>query len=373
MVKKLLFFGVCALFLTVSPVHAAASSTPAPYSPDEYSKGTVVQVIKEEKTESGRLTQHVEVEITSGAESGKKVSIVYGDIDGVTTHQKVSPGDSVVIVKIPDGEHSTYYISDFNRMPWLAILVVIFFVAAVICGRWRGITSLAGLISTIGILLLYIVPRIIAGDSPTITVLIGATAIILVSMFFAHGFNRSTGIAVLSTFGTLLFAVGFATFAVKFANLFGTGSEEALFIQLHNAAQLDIHGVLLGGIIIGTLGVLDDITTAQTTTAKELFDARPTMRFAELFTRAMRVGREHIASLVNTLVLAYAGASFPLFLLLYATQDTQPLWVVLNSQQMAEEIVRTLVGSTTLVLAVPLSTALAAYFYTKKKVLTRGD
>jgi uncharacterized membrane protein len=344
---------------------ALATTTSSAYIPDQYAKGVVVHIDKEEKTESNRVIQHVEVKITSGPETGRTVSIQYGDIDGIASRQKVAIGDSIIVIKIPDGAHSTYFISDFNRTPWLIFLTIIFFAAVFLCGGWRGLTSLTGLISTVAILLLYIVPRIIAGDSPITTVLIGTTAIILVSMFFAHGFNTQTTVAVASTFITLIFAISFALLAVKLARLFGTGTEEAMYIQLGNATQIDLRGVLLGGIIIGTIGVLDDVTTAQTAAAHEIFDARPTMHFGELCTRVMRVGREHIASLVNTLVLAYAGASFPLFLLLYATKETQPLWIVLNSQQMAEEIVRTVVGSTTLVLAVPLSSALAAWYYTR--------
>lgn len=183
-------------------------------------------------------------------------------------------------------------------------------------------------------------------------------------MFFAHGFNKSTRIAVASTGITLAIASALAYLAVTITSLFGTGSEEAMFVQVGATGSLDLRGILLAGIIIGTLGVLDDITTAQTAAVRELHDAKSTMKFREMFTRVMRIGHEHIASLVNTLVLAYAGASFPLFLLFYTT-SAQPLWVIINSQQVAEEIVRTLVGSTSLILAVPISSAIAAYYYTK--------
>ncbi len=357
------------LFVWAAPVSIAhaATSVAAP-SPDEYYKGTVVHIIKEIKKPGTELySQDVEVRLTTGPETDKLVPLNYGGSDAITAKQKVVVGDKVVIIRVLDATTNapTYYLSDFDRLPWLYGFIIFFFVIACIFGGRRGITSLGGLVSTVAILLLYIVPRIIAGDSPVTTVLIGSAAIILFSMFFAHGINRQTAVAVVSTFGTIIFAIGFAALAIKLAHMFGTGSEEAMYIQLNNAGTLDVRGVLLGGMIIGTIGVLDDVTTAQTAAAAEIHDAKPGMHFTELFTRVMRVGREHIASLVNTLVLAYAGASFPLFLLLYSTRDAQPLWVVFNSQQLAEEITRTVVGSVTLVLAVPLSSALAAWYYTR--------
>jgi uncharacterized membrane protein len=145
----------------------------------------------------------------------------------------------------------------------------------------------------------------------------------------------------------------------------GNGTEDAFFLQA-NSLKINLQGVFLSGIIIGVLGVLDDVTTGQSAAVEELHFANPTLGFSELYRRGLSVGREHIASLVNTLVLAYTGVSFP-FLLLYGSRQLQPLWVTLNGNFIAEEIVRTLVGSSVLVIAVPLTTLLAAYYYGRKR------
>lgn len=352
-VKTLL---ICAAFL---PTVASAQTTPV-YNPDEYYRGTVTRIISETKNES--TIQQVEIQL----QDGKKIEITH-TIQPGEKNVHVATSDKIIVIKIPSeiSGQETYYISDFYRLPSMIWFAILFFALVLILGRWRGLTSMTGLIATVAILVGVIIPLIVKGYNPLLVVLGGSLLIICASMYFAHGFKRSTTLAVSSTAITLALASIFAFIAVHTARLLGTGSEEAMFVQLSGDIPLDLRGVLLAGIIIGSLGVLDDITTAQTAAVHELHDAKPGMKFAELFMRVMRIGREHIASLVNTLVLAYAGASFPLFLLLYSS-DVQPLWVVLNSQQIAEEVMRTLVGSIALVLAVPISSALAAYFYTKK-------
>jgi len=151
---------------------------------------------------------------------------------------------------------------------------------------------------------------------------------------------------------------------VEGSQLLGLGSEEAMFLQLDPSLTLNLQGLLLSGIIIGTLGVLDDVTASQAAVVDEISKANESLGFKELYKRGLSVGHEHIAALVNTLFLAYAGAALPLFLLFYINK-TQPLWVILNGELIAEEIVRTMVGSSALVLAVPITTALAAYFIPK--------
>jgi len=172
---------------------------------------------------------------------------------------------------------------------------------------------------------------------------------------------------MLSTLITLGISIGLATFFVNISRLLGQGSEDAMFLANSSLGEINLQGLLLAGIIIGTLGVLDDITTAQTSVVGELRLANPTLSKHELHKRALVVGKEHISSLVNTLVLAYAGASLPLFLLFSAYPDT-PFWYSLNSQFISEEVVRTLVGSTALILAVPISTYIAAHFLSKTEV-----
>jgi uncharacterized membrane protein len=168
-----------------------------------------------------------------------------------------------------------------------------------------------------------------------------------------------------SSVATLLIAIGFAQFFVKISKLLGLGSEGAFYLQGNAGVSLNFQGILISSIIIGMLGVLDDVTTAQSATVEELKKAQPNLGRKNLYKHAISVGKEHIASLVNTLALAYVGASLTLFLLL-ATNEAQPFWVVLNSEFLAEEIVRMLAGSVALILAVPISTLLAVFWFSKK-------
>ena len=194
----------------------------------------------------------------------------------------------------------------------------------------------------------------------------GGIMIIFISLYLAHGFNKRTSLALVSTLITFHLALGFGYLALNGARLFGMGSEEALLLTYTDlGVGIDLRGLLLGAIVIGALGVLDDITTAQTATVEEIHKADKKLSVKELYKRGLSVGHEHIASLVNTLVLAYVGVAFPVLLLLMDTNE--PFWVILNNEFMAEEVGRTLVGSLTLVLAVPIATGLAAHVYGQKK------
>ena len=189
--------------------------------------------------------------------------------------------------------------------------------------------------------------------------LIGSVGIACTSLYLAHGLNRRTTIALMSTMITLVLSTLLAVAFVHLAKLFGMGAEESVFLQVGTLQQVNLRGLLLGGIIIGALGVLDDITTAQTAAIDELSKANATLGFSELYRAGTSIGREHIASLINTLALAYVGASLPV-LLLFSINQEMPWWVIVNSEFVAEEIVRTLVGSSTLLFAVPISTWIAA-------------
>lgn len=257
-------------------------------------------------------------------------------------------------------------------MPALGLAVGLFFGLAVLFSRRRGVTAILGLGITALILARFIVPAIIGGSNPLVVSLVGALAIAFSSIYLAHGFNLRTSIAVGSTLLTLVIAWVMAIVFVSLANLFGLGSEEAFYLQLAPVEQLNLRGLLLGGIILGALGVLDDITTAQAAAVDELRKANPALPVQELYRRGLSVGTEHITSLVNTLFLAYAGASLPLFILFTIYNET-PVWVALNSEFVAEEIVRTLVGSVALILAVPITTVAAAIILSRRgRVGTEG-
>jgi len=213
-------------------------------------------------------------------------------------------------------------------------------------------------------------PRILSGSDPLLVCFIGSVAIAFVSIYVAHGFKVRTSLAVASTIAIIALTAVMDYVIVHWTQLFGIGSEEAVYAQFGGAGIINLRGLLLGGIVIGVLGVLDDITTAQAAVVDELRSANPSLGFKELYRRGISVGREHIVSLINTLVLAYVGASFPLVLLF--RQSGQPLGFVINSHLVAEEIVRSLIGSTALIVAVPLTTALSAYVYSRYRSLGRS-
>jgi uncharacterized membrane protein len=269
------------------------------------------------------------------------------------------PGDVIVMARDAGGPASSYDVVDRYRLPALGLAALLFVGCAIGMSRVRGVTALIGLGASLLILSRFVVPRIMAGANPLAISLIAAFAVGLVSLYLAHGFNRRTSVALLGTMVTLAFATGLADLIVGLAHLSGRGSDEALFLQTGYLETVNLRGLLLGGIVLGALGVLDDITTAQAAAVEEISRADPGLGVRDLYRRGLSVGREHITSLVNTLVLAYAGASLPLFIL-FTLNTNQPLWVTLNSEFVAEEIARTIIGSLALTLAVPITTALAA-------------
>ncbi|OHA55401.1 MAG: hypothetical protein A2388_00685 [Candidatus Veblenbacteria bacterium RIFOXYB1_FULL_43_13] len=332
---------------------------------DEYARAEVMTIIEEgqrsfDNEAYSQPYQLVRLRVLSGPEVGKELEIRHGYDFPIREQQKVAVGQTVVLVKTQAFGETTYLISDPYRLPWVGLIVAIFLVVAVFFGRFKGIGSVIGLLVSILILVKYIVPTIVSGGNPVTTSLVGSVAIAVLSLYPAHGFSRRTSIALVSMLISLGLATGLASLFVGLARLFGMGTEEAFYVQMGLLENIDLKGLLLGGIIIGALGVLDDVTTGQAAAVDEIHKANPTLPFIELYRRGLSVGREHITSLVNTLALAYIGAGLPL-LLLFTTNTVQPLWVAMNAESIVEEIIRTLVGSTTLIFAVPITTALMAH------------
>jgi len=340
--------------------------------PDEYSVGKITSLVKEGERNIGGENwgfKIYEIRIIKGKEKGRAVFIELDDFYAANKNRSFKIGDSVIVVKSYQLDTSAkYYIADSYRLKPLIFIALLFLLAAIIFGRLRGFTSVLGLATTVGVIVAYLVPQIASGANPYYVSLAAAAIIATLSLFLAHGFSVRTTIAYVGTLLALGLSALLAASWVTWARLFGMGSEEALFLQGSELGDINLRGLLLGGIILGVLGILDDITTAQAAVVEELKRANPKLTFAELYRRGLSVGREHIASLINTLFLVYAGASLPLFLL-FAVNKIQPLWFIVNSESIAEEIVRTLVGSVCLILAVPITTALAALFYGRRKQL----
>jgi uncharacterized membrane protein len=238
------------------------------------------------------------------------------------------------------------------------LLLALLFAAAVLAfGRLRGALSLVGLALSLAIVLLFVTPAILDGKSPLLVALVASFAAMLSTIALAHGLGPKSLAAILGTAGSLLLTVGLAVLFTDLTHLTGLSSEEAAILQL-DGAQVNFQGLLLAGMVIGALGVLDDVTISQSSTVMALRGANPALGFGRLFALAMHVGRDHVSATVNTLVLAYVGASLPL-LLLFSSGELGVL-DALNLELVAKEVVATLVGSIGLIAAVPITTALAA-------------
>ncbi len=280
----------------------------------------------------------------------------------------VGPGDKVTLLVLDDGAGGprTYSIADYQRGTSLWILGAVFALAVVAFGRWRGLTALLGLGITFAVLLLFIVPAILDGRSPVLVAVVGAAFIMLTVLYLTHGLTATTTVAVAGTLASLTLTAGLSALAIAFTHLSGIGDETATYLNI-TEGDVNMRGLLLAGIVIGSLGVLDDVTVTQSATVSELALANPAYGFRRLYGAATRIGRAHIASVINTIVLAYAGASLPL-MLLFRTSGT-PAGELLTGEMIAQELVRSAVGTIGLIAAVPITTALAAFIAARTQVV----
>jgi uncharacterized membrane protein len=309
----------------------------------------------------------VEVEIGEGEDEGDTFSFDYST--GPRT-RSIRRGDDVILgrtdqqqVELAPGapEPPKYFFVDFDRGVPLLALAVTFSAVVIALSRWRGLAALGGLVVSLLVLVKFVLPAILEGSQPLLVAIVGGATIMLLALYLAHGLNATTTTAVLGTLASLFLTGALAALFVHFSSFTGAGSEEATLLQI-NQQQVNLQGLLLASIIIGTLGVLDDVTVTQASAVWELRKANPDLAVRKLYQAGLRIGRDHIASTVNTLVLAYAGASLPLLILFSVSNRS---WgQVVATQTVAEEVVRTLVGSIGLVAAVPITTGLAALVVT---------
>ncbi|MEU0223337.1 YibE/F family protein [Streptomyces sp. NPDC006284] len=295
---------------------------------------------------------------TIRVDTGKDKGRTFTEIVQPDQSRQLHQGQEVVVAYEPSApEDLQYSVTDINRRLPLALLAGIFALAVVVVGRLRGLMALISLAISFLLLNFFILPAILQGSNPLVVAVIGASAIMLIALYLCHGLSARTSVAVLGTLISLLLIGVLGSLFIDWAALTGnTDDNTGLIHGLY--PTIDMSGLLLAGVIIGSLGVLDDVTVTQTSAVWELHEANPTMGWRGLYRAGIRIGRDHIASVVNTLVLAYAGAALPLLLLFSIAQSG--VGTVANSELVAEEIVRTLVGSIGLVASVPVTTALAA-------------
>ncbi len=277
-------------------------------------------------------------------------------------------GDKVLVVaSADDQEQVTFYVIDYVRSSILIWLFAIFLLVLLAVGKSKGLRAAFSLFLSFVIIIKYIIPQILSGADPIIVSIIGSFIILLIIVYLTEGFNKKSHIASLSIFLSLLTTILLSALFVQFARLSGLGSENVSFLVGLNTVEINFKGLLLAGIIIGTLGVLDDVIISQIVAVEQLYKADKYQSRREVYQKAYKIGTSHISSMANTLFLAYAGASFPLLILFVSGESAfSGLSDVLNNEAIATEIVRTLAGSVGLVLAVPLSTFLAVWFLKEK-------
>jgi len=305
-----------------------------------------------------QLYQTMQVEVLEGEYKGIPFQVDYGKTTLRSDNFRFAPGDQIYVIvnKSPNNELRAYYV-DYKRTKPLAILLSAFILSILIMARWKGLRSLIALGFSMVMITGYIIPHILAGEDPVKVSIIGSVILMAVTLYLTYGWNLKTHASMLSIMLSLLLTGGLSILFVSLTRLTGYGDENAMYLMQASSIQIDPRGLLLGGMIIAALGVLDDLVTSQSATVVEIHDANPSLGFQRTLQKAMRVGQDHVAATVNTLVLAYAGISLPLLLIFTLANGNYGFFI--NSEFLAEEIVRTLVGSLGLIAAVPISTLIA--------------
>ncbi|MFA7301682.1 MAG: YibE/F family protein [Candidatus Shapirobacteria bacterium] len=323
----------------------------------------IVKIIEEKQIElmgTSQLYQKLELQIISN----NRVITVENGNQPLANIIKYKINDKVIISSSGNQENlDEYVITDFNRSDGLIILSVIFILSILVVARGKGFYSIIGMLFTFFVIFKFTLPQILNNNNPIIISILSSLVIIPVSFYLSHGLNKKTTISIIGSIITLTLSIILGSVFIRLGHLTGLSSEEAGMLSL-GKTNLDMTGILLAGIIIGALGVLDDVTVSQSAIVQELSQTAKLTKVKDLYSRAMVIGTDHITSMVNTLVLAYAGASMPLMLMF--VNNPHPFGEIVNYELIAEEIVRTLVGSIGLVLAVPITTFIAANLYQKK-------
>jgi uncharacterized membrane protein len=338
-------------------------------------RAEVIQIIEEGEIDMGGHVQKYQVarvNILEGQYAGIPMEIDYGKRQVRSDEYDLEVGGKVVvsISKTPENVINAYFV-DFVRTTPMIWLTVIFALAIIIISRWKGVGALVSMAFSLYIIIGYIIPHILIGEDPLRVSIIGSAILLGVTLYLTYGWTLKTHAAVLSMIVVLLLTGLLSALFVVFAKLNGTGDENVMFLMQLMETPINLRGLLLGGMIIGALGVLDDLVTTQASAVFELHHANPNFGFRALYNSAMRIGQDHVAATVNTLVLAYAGASLPMLLMFSLAHGDYGYLV--NFSFIAEEIVRTLVGSLGLIAAVPITTTVAIFFAQKSELLGRWE
>ena len=321
-----------------------------------------------------RINSEQEVTVPGTDVLSREQNITVLLLDGERKGEEVTFDNDFIILEEGDrfflnylvtvGGTELYSVREIDRRGALAGVFLAFVFVVIVFGGWQGVRSLLSLAGSLLVIAYVLLPQLVAGVSPVPLSMVVAGAILFFAIFFTHGFNKRSVIAYCGTMLAVFITGALALFSITSASLTGFSSDDAVYLNLSTGGTLDFVGLFLAAVIIGALGVLDDIAVTQVAVVHELFQTG-NIKAREVYAKAMRVGREHVGALINTLVLAYTGAALPL-LLLFSLSESGPLSIV-NREIFAAEIIRALVGSMGLILTVPITTLLAVWLLRKNK------
>lgn len=355
------------LLLFAMVIAAPAATIEAQVVHEEFQetlRAEVLEIVKEYErditgTDATALVQEVRAQLIEGDRRGEVVSfendlVMLGEGDTIFLNRTVG---------IDGVEYFNY--KDIERRGALAVLFAVFVMLLIVLSGWQGIRALLSLALSIGAIFFILVPALLAGYSAPLVSLAVAGLVLALVLFLTHGINPRSIIAFLGTLSAVAVTCAMAAIWVSVMKLTGLSADAAVYLNFATGGTLDFAGLLLGSIIIGILGVLDDVSITQSSVVQELKRANPALSFYELYASALRVGRDHVGSLVNTLAFAYVGMSLPLVLLL--AKSSASLALTINQEMVAAELLRIIVGSIGLVLAIPFTTFVAAWYFKDKQ------
>jgi uncharacterized membrane protein len=357
------------VFVTIEKKPDASSETnyTSAYGSDTV-RAKVLLITEEGTTNLGIVEQEYQVfdvEILEGKFKGEITSVDYGLRQITSSSVEIHPQEIILVTvgQRPDTGEVRAFFTDFVRSKSILYLFIVFVFFSVLISGWKGIRSLIAILFSLGVIVFFILPQILSGRDPVFVSIIGAFVFLSISQYLVYGWNLKTHSAVVGILVSLIITGSISAFFINFTRLTGFGDENALFLVQMTSQNINMRGLLLAGMIIGALGVLDDLVISQASAVFELHATNQELGFKTLYHRAMNIGKDHVAATVNTLVLAYAGASLPM-LLLFSISNQDPAMLI-NISYIAEEIVRTLVGSIGLIASIPITTGLAAIVATK--------
>ncbi len=331
-------------------------------------KAKVIEILEQREeifpgTSTPMKVQDLKVQIIDGKYENKTVEFI-------NDYVQLEKDEVFYLVhSITEDGREFYTVYDPNRLPMLALLSVIFIILVIFFGGIQGLRGLISLAGSMLVIVFVLLPAIMQGYSPLLVSIGVSSLIIILGSYITHGFNKTTSSAVAGMIITVVITGLMAYYAVYNSNLTGVTDDETVFLNFNTSGGIDLLGLLMGGIMIGLLGVLYDSSISQSIAVEELHRVAPHLGRRKIYNRAIRIGREHIGALVDTLAIAYVGASLPLLLLFYSSTDISFL-MIMNREVFATEIIRILIGSIGLILAVPITTLLAVLMLVKKNEAT---